>query len=145
MKRNIQKHPKRIGERWTKEEENRLIKQLKRGIDVRIIAANHERTKCAINARIKEIVYKMYVSGKKTEQIQQLLNMDCNLVTNYIQKHNEKINKTIQDNSINIYKHQCQATFESNVMKELGNIKEQISELSKLIHAIYEFEDVDDK
>jgi hypothetical protein len=65
------------GMRWTNYEEQFLLNQIKENITINDIAVNHKRTTGAINARIKEIAYKMYMNGISIEEIELKTKINC--------------------------------------------------------------------
>jgi hypothetical protein len=58
-----------VGKRWTGEEEETLLEELSKNMDINLIALNHKRKIGGINARRKEIAYVMYSNNNTMEDI----------------------------------------------------------------------------
>ena len=63
-------YPSNTGQKWTEEEEKILIEELNKNIDIELIAKTHNRTTGGIEARRKEIAYKMYRNNASMEIIE---------------------------------------------------------------------------
>ena len=60
-------YPSNTGQKWTEEEEKILIEELNKNIDIELIAKTHNRTTGGIQARRKEIAYKMYRNNRENK------------------------------------------------------------------------------
>jgi hypothetical protein len=61
--------PERHGNRWTKEEENRLLQELEDNISIEQVSNNHKRSVKGIKARIRMFVREFYQAGMDIEDI----------------------------------------------------------------------------
>ena len=61
--------PSAKGARWTPDEENQLLNEIKQGMDVAQIAHIHNRTVGGITGRMREIAYRMHAQGFPMETI----------------------------------------------------------------------------
>jgi hypothetical protein len=127
-----------IGLTWFEDEETILLEELNNNIDIKTIARNHSRTIGSINARRREIAYKMYLKNISIEEIIEKTKLDLRTI-------NKKIDSKRNYNSIKMTKTKNTISLESEIdemkndIKELKNI---IKDLVKMMKAVYEFEDV---
>lgn len=70
-------HHKRTGNLWTDEEEKELIKELKQGLDISIIASQHQRTTKAIDMRMEMIYKNMITQGISQEKLFNIFGNKC--------------------------------------------------------------------
>lgn len=152
----------RTGEKWTCTEENQLLTELKRGISICEISKNHQRSQGAIHSRIKEIAYRLYISGIEFGSIQKATKVNKYDFDSYLRKRNALTNhlgisssdKYSNDSSsmnleIQQFKKELKEDVESlkthlqqTIYSEVKTIKDQLSELNNKMDAIFEFEDV---
>ena len=62
-------NPSNHGKLWTTEEENTLLQELDKNINVEIIAENHNRTVGGIRGKQRTIAYNMYVKNVSIDEI----------------------------------------------------------------------------
>jgi 5-methylcytosine-specific restriction endonuclease McrA len=62
-------YPSALGERWSKEEDQNLLNEVKENLDVKTIANNHNRTIGGIKARIEKIAYDMHKNNANIDDI----------------------------------------------------------------------------
>ena len=62
-------YPTNLGKKWTDEEENTLLQELDKNINIENIAQIHNRTIGGIRARQRTIAYNMYVKKASIEEI----------------------------------------------------------------------------
>ena len=62
-------YPTNMGQKWTDEEENTLLQELDKNINIEIIAQTHNRTIGGIRGRQRTIAYNMYVKNVSIEEI----------------------------------------------------------------------------
>ena len=62
-------YPTNMGQKWTDEEENTLLQELDKNINIEIIAQTHNRTIGGIRGRQRTIAYNMYVKKVSIEEI----------------------------------------------------------------------------
>lgn len=132
-------YPSNVGQKWTGEEEETLLEELSKNIHVELIAQYHNRTIGGINARRREIAYKMYDNNISMEEILLKTKLDEYQMAEIIQKRQTpKKGKTVepQDNP--------KPSIESEISELKNDIKElknKIEELVNMMNAVYEFED----
>ena len=121
------------GEMWTDFEETILLEELDNNIDTKIIAQQHGRTIGSINARRRQIAYKMYLKNVPFDEISKQTKLDNNSIMETIKRRLlYKSNK--QSSSINNIELQ-------NMKNDITLIKNTLSELVEMMKAVYEFED----
>lgn len=108
-----------IGKKWTEDEENQFIEELKSGIGLKEIALIHRRNLGGIKARREKIVYAFHLKGMNVAEIKKLMKLDEQIINHIIEnvsseeqlkeslKESEKIEKdkkiTIPKSSKQIY------------------------------------------
>ena len=137
-------YPLNTGQKWTNEEDTLLFKELGENIDIQLIAQSHNRTIGGINARRKEIAYKLYSNNETIKEIISKTKLSEEQLIETIKKKTNKLegNPVIKiDNqlSIEINKIKNDIKETKNDIKEMKN---SIKELVEMIKSIYEFEDV---
>lgn len=60
-----------VGKRWSDSEETQLLQEIKEGESIESISKKHQRNIGGIKARLADIAFKMYLSGKSQEDITQ--------------------------------------------------------------------------
>lgn len=63
---------RRTGNLWTEEEEIQLMRELRQGISISVIATNHQRTSKAIDMRMEMMYKNMKKDGISQEEILQI-------------------------------------------------------------------------
>jgi hypothetical protein len=131
-------YPANLGQRWTDEEENTLLQELDKNIDIKIIAQTHKRTIGGIRGKQRHIAYKMYVKKASIEEIIKKTKLDKEQImeTIKIKENPQKKVKTIQKPK--------KVSLESEIIEmrcEIKELKNTIKELVDMVKAIYEFED----
>ena len=131
MENSDKEYPSNIGLKWFEDEENILLEELNKNIDIETISQNHKRTIGGINARRREIAYKMYLKNICIEEITEKTKLDA-----------ETINQTI-DNRKNKKKlrHFSLESEVSEMKNDIKELKNTIKELIEMIKSICEFED----
>jgi transposase len=69
------------GKRWSKQEEEELLSELRQNMSTAVIAANHKRTQNAIKAEIEKLMFAQYSNGKSVEEIAQEFNVSRDIIT----------------------------------------------------------------
>lgn len=131
-------YPSNIYQKWTGEEEETLLEELRKNIHVELIAQYHNRTIGGINARRREIAYKMYDNNISMEEILLKTKLDEYQMAEIIQKRQNTPKKVKQ------LKPQYKPSIESEISEMKNDIKElkiKIEELVNMMNAVYEFED----
>lgn len=124
-------YPSKLGQRWTDQEEKILLEELHKNIDMQLIAQSHHRTIGGINARRREIAYKLYINNNPMEEIMSKTKLDKDQIAETIKKkqNDPKSYKISIDNEID------------EIKKDIKEIKNIIRELVEIMKAVYEFED----
>lgn len=150
------KHPDSIGlsnagKKWTDEEQNKLLEELNKNIDINLISQSHNRTSGSINARCKLIAYNMYTNDISIEEICQITKLKDVEVMDAIKqmenkhkkrdmkKNKKKILINVQDNS-STNKNINTDDDITEIKKDIIEIKNNIKELVAMMKALYEFE-----
>lgn len=69
IKNPDKEYPSNLGVKWGENEENTLLEELNKNIDIEIIAQHHKRTIGGINSRRREIAYKLYLDNYSITEI----------------------------------------------------------------------------
>lgn len=137
-------YPSNLGQRWTDEEEKILLEELDKNLDIELIAEKHNRTTGGINARRREIAYKLYSKNISIEEIINKTRLNRNEIYEIIKRRNNRLNskqETKKDNTQNI-KEDLDLKNEMREMRnEINELKKTIKELIGMMNAVYEFED----
>jgi hypothetical protein len=136
-------YPTNMGQKWTDEEENTLLQELDKNINIEIIAQTHNRTIGGIRGRQRTIAYNMYVKNVSIEEIIRKTKLDKELIMETItRKENpQKKVKITQEPKIEPKK----VSLENEIIEmrsEIKELKNTIKELVEMMKAVYEFEDV---
>ena len=136
-------YPTNMGQKWTDEEENTLLQELDKNINIEIIAQTHNRTIGGIRGRQRTIAYNMYVKNVSIEEIIRKTKLDKELIMETItRKENpQKKSKITQEPKIEPKK----VSLENEIIEmrsEIKELKNTIKELVEMMKAVYEFEDV---
>ena len=137
IKNPDKEYPSNLGVKWCEDEENILLEELNKNIDIEIIAQNHKRTIGGINSRRREIAYKLYLHNCSITEIIEKTKLDQKIIEETIDKRKHNIPKdNTKDNP------KIKLENEINEMKsEIKELKNTITELVEMIKAIYEFEE----
>jgi predicted nucleic acid-binding Zn-ribbon protein len=132
-------YPSNIGQKWTDGEEQTLLEELNKNINIELIAKMHNRTTGGIKARCKEIAYKLYINNMSIEEIILKTKLDEDQITETIKKrqNNPKKCKTITE-SKPLFSLESEIYEIKNDIKELKNT---IKELVEMVKAVYDFEE----
>jgi len=136
-----------FGEKWTEQEEDILLDELDKNMDIRMIASKHNRSIGGIHSRIKVIAYKLHLKNNSIEEIikkTKLDNITIKQIIEYKSKSQKDKSDKKSDNSLSNSQNSIE-TFE--LQKEICEIKNDIKELKimnkeliDIIKAVYEFE-----
>jgi hypothetical protein len=135
-------YPTNMGQKWTDEEENTLLQELDKNINIEIIAQTHNRTIGGIRGRQRTIAYNMYVKKVSIEEIIRKTKLDKEQIMETItRKENpQKKVKITQEPKIEPKK----VSLENEIIEmrsEIKELKNTIKELVEMMKAVYEFED----
>jgi len=132
-------YPSNLGQKWSDEEEILLLEELSKNIDIQLIAQYHNRTTGGINARRREIAYKLYNNNNSMEEIILKTKLDEDQIIETIKKlqNNPKKCKSVTE-----IKKPFSIESEIDEMKnDIKELKNTIKELVEMMKAVYEFED----
>ena len=165
---NPDKYPKRMGEKWTGEEEEEIIKLCSDGKSTKEISQIHQRTLNSIRCKVDKLIYNMHTSGASIEDICKSFNKHKTFVLKVIEKQllkeskkkekkskidddiEERVNKLMKDNTKKppkVVKSTIKPLLntileEQNAMKqEIKTIHSKLDELLTMMQAAFEFED----
>jgi len=124
-------YPSNTGQKWTDEEETLLLESLSKNIDIQAIAQCHNRTIGGINARRKEIAYKLYSSNNSMEDIILKTKLDEDQIIETIKRRQNNVKKCKSVTEIKI----------DEMKNDIKELKNTINELVEMMKAVYEFED----
>jgi hypothetical protein len=132
-------YPSNTGQKWSDEEEILLLEELSKNIDIQLIAQYHNRTTGGINARRREIAYKLYNNNNSMEEIILKTKLDEDQIIETIKKlqNNPKKCKSVTEIK-KLFSIESEIDEIKNDIKELKNT---IKELVEMMKAVYEFED----
>ena len=142
-------YPTNMGQKWTDEEENTLLQELDKNINIEIIAQTHKRTIGGIRGRQRTIAYNMYVKDVSIEEIIIKTKLDKEQILETItkkentQKKSKKSKKTKITQEPKIEPKTVSLENEIIGMRsEIKELKNTIKELVDMMKTVYEFEDV---
>ena len=140
-------YPSNMGKKWSEDEETSLLKELTTDMDIAIIAQKHGRTVGGINARCKQIAYKMYLKNFPIEEIIKQTKLDYDCIQQEIQQkkiNNSKKMKTKEaDNAFTSINKNDYMQLQNDVKKiknDINEMKNTLGELVEMMKAVYEFE-----
>jgi predicted RND superfamily exporter protein len=154
-------YPSNLGQKWTNEEENIMLEELNKNLDIDTIAQNHGRTVGGIKARVKLFAYEMYLKNISIEEIAEKTKLNETSIKEIIDfkknynknKQTEKVKNykkttdniliSIKQNDYNELKTELKEvnTELTDIKNEIKNMKNSINELIDMMKAVYEFED----
>ena len=140
MKNPDRDYPTRMGEKWTDEEENTLLQELDKNINIEIIAQAHNRSIGGITGRQRTIAYSMYEKKASIEEIIIKTKLDKEQIMEIITR------KENPQKKVKITQEPKKVSLENEIIEMISEIKElknTIKELVETMNAVYEFEDVD--
>jgi len=116
------------GQKWTTEEDNALLYELDKNVNIDIIALTHKRTIGGIIGRQQTIAYNMYLKNVSIDEIIIKTKLSKEQITEVITKK-ENIPKPVK------------ISFENEIIQmkiEIKELKTTIKELAKMISTLYE-------
>jgi len=146
FKINKEKYPN-AGRKWTDEEEDILLEELDKNIDIDTIAENHSRTTGGINSRCNVIAYKMYLNNIDVEEIIKRTKLSKKEIQYAIslrenrpvkkEKEKEKEKEKVITTQISIQPKNSEI---AELKTEIIWLKKDVKEMLRLIHELYAFE-----
>lgn len=143
--------PCNLGQKWTEQEEDILLDELHKNMNIHMIASNHNRSTGGIQSRIKVIAYKLHLKNDSTEEIIKKTKLD-NITIKQIIEYKSKSQKDIPNKKSEISENSLstpQNSIFKILQKEMCEIKNDIKELKiinkELIEIIkaYEMKKID--
>lgn len=131
-------YPINMGQKWTDEEENTLLQELDKNINIEIIAQKHNRTIGGIRGRQRTIAYNMYVKRASIEEIIIKTKLDKEQIMETITR------KENSQKKVKITQKPKKVSLENEIIEmrnEIKELKNTIKELVEMMKAVYEFED----
>ena len=128
-------YPSNTGQKWTDEEETLLLEELSKNIDIQLIAQCHNRTIGGINARRREIAYKLYSNNNSMEEIILKTKLDEDQIIETIKRRQNNLNKC---KSLTEIKKPFSIESEIDEMKnDIKELKNTMNELVEMMKAVY--------
>uniref|UniRef100_A0A6C0JNU3 Uncharacterized protein n=1 Tax=viral metagenome TaxID=1070528 RepID=A0A6C0JNU3_9ZZZZ len=130
-----------VGKKWTEEEENKLLEELNKNIDIETISKIHKRKIGGIESRQKEIAYKMYMKNVSIDKIILKTKLDYQSIKQIIDSK-QSVNTRLRPRPrCHNFKHPVLLETDMiEIKNEIKDLKKSISELSDMMKAVYEFE-----
>lgn len=125
-------YPSNIGQKWTIEEENILLEELDKNIDINLIAQSHNRTIGGIIGRQKDIAYKMHINKIPIEEIIIKTKLSQELILETIAKK-EIVKITTKSKMFSLENEVIEMKME---IKDLKNTISKLIEMLKLANKI---------
>lgn len=122
------------GQKWTDEEENTLLQELDKNINIEDIAQRHKRTVGGIRGRQRTIAYNMYVKKMSIEDIMRKTKLHKNQIRETITRK-EKPPKKVSSKKVSLKNEIIE------MRSEIKELKNTIKEMVEMMKAVYEFED----
>jgi len=136
-------YPINLGKKWEYIEEQTLLDELSRNMDIEFIAIRHGRTVGGINSRRREIAYKLYNQNCPIEEIINKTKLTRDEILETIKKKNLTSNIKNTNNVKQPVNNESELKAEMREMRnEISELKKTIKELVGMMNAVYEFEDV---
>jgi len=130
------------GKKWEKEEEQTLLDELSKNMDIELIAVQHGRTVEGINSRRREISYKLYNLKFSIEEIINKTKLTRDEILKTIKKRDLASNIKNTNNIKQPVNNYSELKAEMSEMRnEISELKKTIKELVGMMNAVYEFED----
>lgn len=124
--------PKKFGQKWTKQEENKVIEGIKDDKSIDEIAEAHNRSYGSILARLKKIAYDLHRKGTSIDLIKKKTSLDTNIIKKSIaefdQKYGNGPSKFSKNNNNGVSQND-----NTSVLKELDQLKKQVKSMDAKI------------
>ncbi len=123
------------GKKWSDEEDELLLSELKLNNNFGLIAINHKRTTSSISARTRKLIYDMYLKNISIDEITHITNLNSTYINEtieqekiYSQKRSKSKQKPIKPTN----------EYELNdIKKDIHEIKQSIKDLTELVKGLY--------
>ena len=137
-KNSDKEYPSNLGQKWSDEEEILLLEELSKNIDIQLIAQSHNRTIGGINARRKQIVYKLYSNNISIEEIILKTKLEKDQIIEIIKRRQNNPTKSEVIEIKKLFSIESEIDELKNDIKE---VKNTLKELVQMMKSVYEFED----
>lgn len=137
-KNSDKEYPSNLGQKWSDEEEILLLEELSKNTDIQLIAQSHNRTIGGINARRKQIVYKLYSNNISIEEIILKTKLEKDQIIEIIKRRQ---NNSTKSEVIEIKKLFSIESEIDELKNDIKEVKNTLKELVEMMKAVYEFED----
>lgn len=122
------------GNKWSLEEDELLLSELKLNNNFGVIAINHKRTTSSISSRTKKLIYDMYLKNMSIDEITQMTNLNFTYINDtieqekiYAQKRSKSKQKTKPTNEYEL----------NDIKRDIHEIKQSIKDLIHLVKGFY--------
>jgi hypothetical protein len=121
------------GNKWTDEEDELLLSELKLNNNFGLIAINHKRTTSSISSRTKKLIYDMYLKNMSIDEIVKLLKMDYAYINDTNEHHKlQEQNKVIKSKPKTTNEYEL-----IDIKKDIDELKQSIKDLTQLVKGLY--------
>jgi hypothetical protein len=140
--------PINMGCKWTDIEEQALLDNIKKNLDIEEIAKKHSRTQGAINARLEVIAIRLYNHNMfDMEHIQDLTRLNEKTIREAIDKNKNKPIYEIKNNDVEILNlkeeiKELKASIKNIMDIDYRNKKDDIDELKKQIQNMLDINNI---
>lgn len=125
--------PSNIGKKWNESEEQKLLEELAENLDIETIAKSHNRSIGGINARCKEIAYKLHLQNIPIENIILQTRLDENNIKEIIEKKQQSKKKI----TVEVKKLDNQQIDNTNTINnDICEIKKDLCEIKQMLKEI---------
>ncbi len=90
-----------MNNRWTREEESKLLKLVADGKSYTELAGGFNRSENALEMRVKKIIYENIAAGKTPSKISELMNIDADKVMQYYYSYKDHVSRENNIGNIN--------------------------------------------
>jgi len=140
--------PINMGSKWTDIEEQALLDNIKKNLEIEEIAKKHSRTQGAINARLEVIAIRLYNQNMfDMEHIQDLTRLNEKTIREAIDKNKNKPIYEIKNNDVEILNlkeeiKELKASIKNIMDIDYRNKKDDIDELKKQIQNMLDINNI---
>ena len=140
--------PINMGCKWTEIEEQALLDNIKKNLEIEEIAKKHSRTQGAINARLEVIAIRLYNQNMfDMEHIQDLTRLNEKTIREAIDKNKNKPIYEIKNNDVEILNlkeeiKELKASIKNIMDIDYRNKKDDIDELKKQIQNMLDINNI---
>ena len=118
------------GNKWTDEEDELLLSELKLNNNFGLIAINHKRTTSSISSRTKKLIYDMYLKNMSIDEITHMTNLNSTYINETIEHHKKNKVMKSKPNTTNEYEL-------NDIKRDIDELKQSIKDLTQLVKSLY--------